>query len=292
MLSVLRGQPTPPPFDYLPIGKVHQGADGFLYQEHELDCSDWSWWEESNPFKRPPLKVWKKVLTEQGNNIYYDTSETRERIPCDLRGRNIDELHNKHLGPVALLGNGQTLANHNLFDIPCPTIGMNRTYKGWPTYNGPNPNYYCFIDHSWLGKPEVKDHPFVINCSSSNEDIGYRAIKCYRMKPFSFDLWRDGVCPVNTGAASLQVATYLGFTEIYLLGFDYGKVPDKFQGSDYKHFDNTSCGSGIQTQPDWFYQIAPLLRDKGIKVYFVGSPDNGSSAFPHISFEEFLRYVS
>lgn len=169
---------------------------------------------------------------------------------------------------------------------------MNRTYKGWAGYDGPNPDYYVFIDHPWLSKPEVRELPFLINCSSSNEDIGYRAIKCYRMKPFSFDLWRDGVCPVNTGYAALQVAAYLGFSRLYLLGFDYGKTLEKkFAGRDFKHFDNSSCGSGIQTQPDWLYKAAPLLRDRGIKVFFVGSPENGSDAFPHISFEEFLADV-
>ena len=272
-----------------PVGELVDGADGNVYQEHEI-IPDENYWN-LNPFKRPPLRVWKMI--EEGRRLERDTSPDRLPIksPYKDKGKDIRELLGKHVGPVAILGNGRSLADHDLHAIPCPLIGMNRTYKGYAGYEGPMPDYYVLIDRPWLMKPEVRNHPFVINCVTAGEGIGYRVVKSHRMKPFSYDLWKDGVVPVNTGYASLQVAVYLGFNPLYLFGFDF--MQDVKQ-KDYKpkenpHFDGTPSGTGMFRQAFFFRQAAESLKPRGIEVFFVGSPDNGTDCFPHITFEEFLE---
>ena len=126
---------------------------------------------------------------------------------------------------------------------------MNRTIEGYPTYYGPKTDYHVFIDVCWLNKEYVRDHPGLINASSDMRYLGYRVHKAYRMKPFSFDLDFDGAVPVTTGFVALQVAAYMGFTEIYCLGLD-------LQG---KHFDGTDSGQGMQKEPEFQAKALPLF---------------------------------
>jgi hypothetical protein len=278
-------------WETIPIGEAKDGCNGAVYRKHRI-IPDETYWN-LNPYKRPPLEVWKQE--QAGRRLEQDTSS--DRLPLctkytPLPGKDIRELKLKHIGPVAILGNGESLKSHNLYNIPCPTIGMNRTYQGWAGYEGPNTDYYCLIDQTWLWKPEVRELPFVINCSLATEPIGYRLVKSVRMSPFSFDLWRDGVVPVNTGYVALQVAVYLGFSELYLFGFDFMRddlTQKQYKGKDYPHFDGTPSGTGMFRQAYHFKQAAEKLKEHNLKAFFVGSPQNGSDAFPHITFEEFCE---
>jgi hypothetical protein len=115
------------------------------------------------------------------------------------------------------------------------------------------------------------------------------------MKPWSWDIWRDGVVPINTGCATLQLAAYLGFTEIFILGMDYAADRAAKRGAVYwkeeKHFDGTQTSPGLKTQPQWLREVSNYLKDFHIRLFFVGSPNNGSDDFPHLTFEEMLEYA-
>lgn len=216
----------------------------------------------------------------------FDTSESREPVRQAWPGRPIADLHGIHSGKCAILFNGPSLKQHDLWQIRCPIIGMNRTHQGFKDYQGPQPNYLCIVDWVWLDRPDwsqsVKTHPCIINGSSHQRDIGYRVVRHPRMSPFSFDLARDGYVgpvPCTTGYLALQFAVYLGFTDIYCLGLDMGGG----------HFDGTKGSLYYTSARAHLRRIAKVLEERsGVKVWVCGSPQSACDAFPQASFEDLL----
>lgn len=216
------------------------------------------------------------------NNLStFDRSETRAPIEQNKPGRPIQELKGIHSGKVAILFNGPSMKQHELWSIKVPIIGMNRTHKGWPGYDGPDPDYLCLVDPDWfIGKraETALRHPAIINGGINNHNIGWRATRHPRMAPFSFDMGRDGYAspvPCTTGHLALQLAVYMGFTEIYCIGWDMGG----------RHFDDTKGSPNYHLAVAYHRRQAPLLRERGINVYVCGSPDSAVQWFEHAPFE-------
>lgn len=260
-----------------PFGPIEEGCDKGLYQRVKI-LDDLS---HINPFRRPPQEVWQCI--KAGVSLEFNTAPDRPTIPQKSPGKPIDELKGTEKGPVVVMFNGPTLQDHDLSKISCKTIGMNRTIQGYPTYKGPQPDYYTFIDVCWLNKYYVVSHPKLINCSADIRPLGWRVNRSWRMKPFSLDLFRDGGVPVTTGFMALQTAVYLGFRQIYCLGLDLRL--------DSPHFDGTKSGQGMQGEPKAQEQSIPLLMGAGVSVWNVGSPDS-ISPFPKISFATMLERLA
>lgn len=234
-------------------------------------------WSHLNECDRPPRYVTELGRRERGP--LWDRSDARPPVKSPHPGRDIAELRGIHSGRTAVLFNGASLGFHDLHRIRCPTVGMNRTHIGWPTYGGPQPTYLCVVDHVWLDNPNVRAHPKLINGSTHRGDHGYRVPRSFRMAPFSFDLARDGyVCPIpcTTGALALQFAAYAGFREIYCLGLDM----------EGPHFDGTRASAFISQARRHLKLMAPAIEERGIKVWVCGSPESACDAFPHALFEE------
>jgi hypothetical protein len=259
--------------DWLPLGDsiLHEGVPS------RPVLGDWS---HLNECDQPPMFI-RDIAA---HNALETSNRGEERKPVVQRkpGKPIVELKGRHSGKVAIFFNGESLDRHDLFQIKCPIIGMNRTHVGYPTYLGPQPDYLCLIDHEWLNKPKWREsviaHPCIINGSDHPEDIGYRVVRCPRMGPFSFDLARDGYAgpiPATTGHLALQVAAYMGFTEIHCLGWD-------MSGG---HFDGTKASMWYPDAIRYHKRQAPFLEEKGINVYVCGSPDSKVQGFRHSSFE-------
>lgn len=215
-----------------------------------------------------------------------DRSATRIPVKVTKLGRPIEELKGKHSGKCAIFFNGPSLGDHNLSQVKCPIIGMNRTFEGFKGYKGPQPDYLCLVDYLWFQPPfreHVLKHPCVVNGSNHPDSIGWRVARSARMRPFSFDLARDGYVgpvPCTTGHLSLQLAVYLGFTELNCFGWD-------LQG---KHFDKTESSRHLKDAMRYHERQKELLDRQGIKVYGVGSPEGALfNVFPQRSFEEFLN---
>jgi hypothetical protein len=237
---------------------------------------------------RPPRFIVEHMA--KARSEHFDDTPTRKPLRQRYPGRHISELERKHSGAVALLHNGPSLANHDLHAIKVPTIGMNRTHAGYvgakgEGYNGPQPTYYCFVDHPWGGKETVLAHPRVINGSSMETDPSkgraWRATKSYRMFPFSFDLSRDGYVspvPCTTGFLALQLAVYMGFERIYLLGLD-------LTGG---HFDGTNASTSMPQAVDHYVRCAAALRESPVKVFNCGSPDSLLKVFPSVPFSQLV----
>lgn len=196
-----------------------------------------------------------------------------------LPGKSIAELKGIHSGKVALLFNGPSLSEHDLFRIPCPIIGMNRTHAGNKGYVGPQPDYLCVIDEVWMRNQNVLAHPGLINGSVNPAPVGYRAPRHFRASPFSFDLAHDGYVPVvpgTTGFLALQLAIYMGFDALFCLGLDLSGT----------HFDASPGSHHYKWMARHFLRMAPLIAARDIRVTICGSPESQCAAFTHSTFEE------
>lgn len=231
---------------------------------------------------RPPKYVFNDAYV--ANNFEgFDRSETRSYVKQTRAGKPIAELKGRHSGRVAILFNGPSMSNHDLHKIKVPIIGMNRTHVGWPSYKGPQPDYLCVVDWAWLDQPKwaatLRAHPCIVNGSDHKAEVGYRVTRHPRMDPFSFDLERDGYVgpvPCTTGHLALQLAVYLGFTELYCIGLDMGG----------RHFDGSGGSLFYRDAIRQHKRQAPLLKERGIEMYVCGSPQSALVGYEHRTFED------
>ena len=239
-------------------------------------------WTHLHEVDQPPKYILDGGLATKTRKPF-DRSETRPDVPQALPGRDIKQLRGRHSGKVAILFNGSTLKDHDLWKIKeagIPIIGINRTHVGRAGYFGPDPDYLCAIDHAWLLDPLVRRHPGLINGSTDNAHVGYRATRSFRMTPFSSDVGRDGFVPFvpgTTGFLALQVAAYMGFSEAWCLGLD-------LKG---KHFDGTGASPYFVMMRKHFDRMAPKIEASGMKAYTCGSP-NSLAPFEKRTFEELV----
>lgn len=229
---------------------------------------------------RPPRYYADVPFVPQPISPVADRGADRAPIPMTKAGQHIEALKGLHTGKVAILFNGPSLARHNLHDIKVPIIGMNRTFQGFPGYDGPQPDYLCVVDLAWLNEPKVQEHPKLVNGSADYRALGYRVMRHWRMKPFSFDIGRDGFVPpvpCTTGFLALQLAVYLGFTELYCLGLDLGGP----------HFDGTPSSIHFNLARGYHRKQAPVLAERGISLFLCGSPDSTlGDTYEHRPFSE------
>lgn len=263
-----------PPPAWLQLGAPTE-VDGVMVREILGDFSD------LNPWDRPPKYVLDAAPLGPGPRKW-DTSETREAVKQTYPGRPVSELQGIGSGRVAILFNGPSLKQHDLFKIPCPIIGMNRTHLGWKGYEGPQPDWLCLIDHVWFDVPKMMSaltHPAIINGGTHKNPQGWRIPKHPRMSPWSFDLARDGYAgniPCTTGYMALQLAVWMGFTEIFCLGLDMGGG----------HFDGTQASLFYPTARAHLRRMAKRLGEvrPDVKVWVCGSPQSQADAFEKCGF--------
>jgi len=263
---------------WLPLGPVVE-FEGLPAREVLGD------WSHLNERDRPPKYVREGAHLHNAHRGF-DRSESRTNVKQSRPGKPIRELKGIHSGKVAILFNGESLAQHDLWRIAYPIIGMNRTHRGFDGYEGPQPDYLCIVDWAWLDKPKWREsiltHPCIINGSDHAEEVGYRVTRHPRFAPFSFDLERDGYAgpvPCSTGHLALQVAAYMGFTEIHCLGWDLGGG----------HFDGARGSLHYADAVRYHERQAPLLKECGVNVYVCGSPKSNVKGFRHSNFEEVCR---
>lgn len=146
----------------------------------------------------------------------------------------------RHQGQKAfLLGNGPTLRD------AAPALLRESSTSGSSTLIGINKShlhveadYLCFVDRPYtqrehflhLIEPYLPDRVFTTTLYGNVLGTPFMfASKELDQHGFSWDLYNDGVVVQTSGWFALQVACWLGFTQIYLLGFDgiteYGQKP-------------------------------------------------------------------
>lgn len=192
----------------------------------------------------------------------------------------------KHAGePVAILANGPSLLRHTLAEIPCRTIGLNRSWeKHRSTY------------HLTIEQAHEDAHPLVyagleaLGCLfTMGEGWKYpgTVIPTYppawcKLHPFSRDLeagavigW-DGIGSV--AYVALQLAVWMGFARVYYLGLDLG--------GDHFHGD-WPASQTLASQNRLFRAAIPYLDDT--QVFVCGNADSQCDAFQKVPFSALAK---
>jgi hypothetical protein len=190
--------------------------------------------------------------------------------PLTANERKIRSFHNRHQGETAvLIGNGPTL-NSVDFDLikSIPTFGVNAIYLKEKEM-GFLPTYY-FVEDVFVAEDRAREIAdlrgptkffgnylrYAIDDSPNtlwmNVSVSYGNFK-------NFPLWSSNAgrilyCGGTVSYLAMQLAYYMGFRRLILVGFDHHYVvPDDAEvsgtqimstGSDPNHFDNTYFGQG------------------------------------------------
>lgn len=221
--------------------------------------------------------------------------------------RYIKSLHNKHLGQRCfIIGNGPSLKTDDLEKIKNEiSFASNRIYHIFEHTNW-RPNYYISIDLNAL----ISEFNKIKNCGNFPKFINYKiAGLCDKEKKKSDNLWyiymqgkfnidiykrmsnklSDNISKHFTKlhtvtASAIEMAVYMGFNEIYLLGVDnnYAKKIDK-DGKIYddpsvksSYFDGMKKITGVKGEENsvqnvdamnYSYELCKKFADeKGIKI--------------------------
>jgi len=215
----------------------------------------------------------------------------------------LDDLRGRHKGEgCVLLGNGPSLDKYDLDRLIYPTIGMNRS---WRKMSSP---YHC-VSHSRRYITEIENklwQPqtlFVI--IGLGDSIAHRRREWLSLKlgtgklflinrsvPHGNDNGCDlvkGIRPGFTGTFAIMAAVFLGFTGIYLLGYDgnvnQGHFKFNSDGSTYKTRDPD--GSHRRGQIEQYITLQNMLDKKYPQVRIMNlNPDSAIDCWPKVPFQE------
>lgn len=186
----------------------------------------------------------------------------------------LGSFRGRHAGePCAVLGNGPTLADHGHRDIPCQIIGTNRSWTILPA------DYHIIAERKHFDVWKGMATTLVRGPLFTAGDMGLSE-RCHTIPllrdgtTFSRDMEQGVVVSIGRAGsvvfAAIQLAVYLGFGPIYLLGVDlYGD-----------HFDGTPASKELHLQNELF-----RLVPKDVEVFVVGSPES-KAVFPKRTWEE------
>ena len=190
--------------------------------------------------------------------------------PLTRNDRKIHEWHNHYAGQTAvLIGNGPTL-NHVDFELikDIPTFGVNAIYLKKDEM-GFLPTHYLVEDvfvaedraeeisnlrgpHKWFGN-------YLRYAINGDEDTHWMNVSVAYGGFADFPYWSSNAgrilyCGGTVSYLAMQLAFYMGFRRLILVGFDHHYVlPETSEvsgteimstGSDPNHFDNTYFGEG------------------------------------------------
>lgn len=161
-----------------------------------------------------------------------------------LQGRKLKQFKNVHLGKRCfIIGNGPSLSEKDL-DILSEnkeiTFGMNRVYKIFDKTDW-RPTYYCCEDEliiketqTQINQIEAKEKFIPINLKWYH-DVNIKDARYFYLNynkdekyGFSTDIAHQINCRGTVTFTCMQIAAYMGFKEVYLLGVDhnYQKIID------------------------------------------------------------------
>ena len=155
-------------------------------------------------------------------------------------GKNI-ELKDKHKGQRCfIIGTGPSLNDLDLTYLKDEiTFGVNFLYKS-EQYKVIEPKYYTIVDEAFYNKGEeylnnildetknsimicnYKGKNVVDNCKTKPKDVYYIYQKLFPHKGLTcVDAHKNMTIAMNVVTVCIQMAIYMGFSEIYLIGADF-----------------------------------------------------------------------
>lgn len=214
--------------------------------------------------------------------------------------RTVESFHARHAGEACvIMANGPSLSREQCLLLKqakpiVTTFGVNRSYEWlWPTY-------HVVQDNDWFAPPwlhvlETLDRESRLFVTSRNRPVGigiharqWDSISNGK-KGFSLDL-SEGVYVGATPYIALQLAAYMGFTDVAFVGLDM-----RTERADKTHFFGAALRApskekfSKQSHEMAFADI--VLTRMGIRVVNC-SPDTALECFPYIELDDFLKGVA
>lgn len=220
--------------------------------------------------------------------------------------RRLQAFHNIHRGQRCfIIGNGPSLQHTDLSLLASEiTFGMNRFYLKFPELDF-EPTYYvavnlhvleqfsaalaqlsmpCFVP--WYAYPFIKTSP-QMHFLDFHEGLDFAT-------DIRAGLWTG----VTVTYVALQLAYYMGFQEVYLIGVDHyfktqGKAHELItaQAPDQEHFHPDYFGVGVRWQlPDLQgseenYALAKTVYERNQRQVFDATVDGHLQIFPKIAYD-------
>lgn len=199
--------------------------------------------------------------------------------PYQRRSKDADILKWRgiHTGEqCAIIANGPSVRGLDLSAIECTTIGVNRAWmlRDW--------DYYAMGDLRQFEDYEKARGPITELEPLFTLETGPRhATRLLNLpsksRQFSFDLV-SGVYPNNTiTATAIQLAVWMGFKDIYLVGVDAN-------GAHF-HDEKEVPPKKFANQREAYGYIAGILDGKGVRITNL-NPQSHVFAFPRRLFSE------
>ncbi len=191
------------------------------------------------------------------------------------------EFRGLHQGKrLFILSSGPSLGELDLTRLRRRLVmGLNRSFLAYP-----EPHYHCVMDQRLFeefGK-ELSVARFLFTLADRPLGIPLRLLGG---EGFSDDLENGIYTGYTISYFALQVAAYMGFSEIYYLGLDlrHRSGDTHFFGRDFRNRDHEN--TEFPKMRKVFERAAPLLLARGIQV-FNCSPVSTLECFPYRSYED------
>ena len=217
-----------------------------------------------------------------------------------------------------IICNGPSLNDIDIFKIKnADIITVNFFYKKEEFFQNFESNFHIAIDTEFFRKEkyieylnEILEKKKKINLIIKSSELEKfenhkdRVFGVYSKliqygKKLNFDLTKNMTATINVSIMALQLALYLGYKEIYLLGIDFSDYREKnmskhFYGNETYDKDELLKGDELR----WFslaykhhYAIQKWALKNGVKI-FNAAPEEKSflDAYPFIEYEDIVQF--
>jgi len=219
-------------------------------------------------------------------------------------------MKNRHIKErVVIVCNGPSLNNMDLTFLKNEhVIGLNKIYLGFKKYKF-YPKYYVAVNEKVLRQSHEE-----IKKLTSIKFLSARALELFSenslthiidtknpKEPFSKDLTKDLEEGYTVTYAALQVAFYLGFNEVIIIGmdhrFDYDGEPNHstfLKGADNNHFCSSYFSNQQWDNPDLansekYYRIAKNVYEHAGRKIIDATLDGACNAFPKQNYRSIFK---
>lgn len=201
------------------------------------------------------------------------------------------ELKNKHIGERCfIIGTGPSLNGIDLRKLESEvTFGVNFLYKSHK-FKEINPTYYMLGDGNFFTEgseyldkifKEVNGGTFILNyigkgiaekCEYKPDSIYYIYQKLFPHKKLTvFEAHKNMTIGLNVVVGCIQMAIYMGFKEIYLLGTDFNSFASTKPQHCYLENSNRTISMAEELKfysyvAQFHYYIEDLSNSLGVKI--------------------------
>jgi hypothetical protein len=210
-----------------------------------------------------------------------------------------------------IIGNGPSLNTHDLNLLKDEyTFGVNSIFYKYESDNF-KPSFYMVEDSHVINDniEQINDfHPHLHRFFPTNyKNRGFyeKLSPNYHIPRFSKDFSKRGYCGQSVTILNLQLAYYMGFTEVYLIGMDFSyNIPDSavISGNDIEsteddvnHFHPEYFGKGKKWHDPQLDQV--LVNYQNCKIQYelngrkIYNATNGGKLeiFPRVNYNEIFN---